>query len=163
MKRLTMLAVALVALPLLAEEAAKKPVPAPAPAAQEESPLVAAARRSNRLGKKPGSKVITNATLAKANAGTARITTTENTGTLNLPAPLPPARPTPEMEAAAKAEYDRKAAAVAKQKRKDLELMRLKKLEAASVRAEDGMLEENDPDDGSGDRDVAAAQKPPQS
>ena len=88
MKRaLTMLAAA-IALPLLAEEPAKttaaktadaKPkaaatsTAAPAPQ-QPESPLVAAARRANRLGKKPAN-VITNDNLVKAGSS-GHVTTT---------------------------------------------------------------------------------------
>jgi hypothetical protein len=172
MKRLTMLAVALTALPILAEEAAKKPAPARAPAPvaaasqgatsnSQESPLVAAARRSNRLGKKKPANLITNANLTKASG--ARVTTTENLGTINLPPPPPTPRPTPEMAAQAKKAEQMTKEEAAAQKQKLKELDRQKRLEAAASRAEDGMFGElEDPDDGTGDRDLQKEQKPPQ-
>lgn len=159
MKRLTMLAVALVALPILAEDAAKKP--APAPVQQQDSPLVAAARRSNRLGKKKPANLITNANLTKASG--ARVTTTENLGTINLPPPPDPPRATPEMAAQAKKAEQMTKDEVAAQKAKLKELDRQKRMEAAASQAEDGMFGDlEDPDDGSGDRDLQKAQKPPQ-
>lgn len=94
MNRTLTLAVVLTAVLPAFAAAEKKPVKtAKAPAAKapaatapvqttEESPLAAAARRANRLGKKPVN-VITNETLVKANTG--HVTTTTNQRTLNLP------------------------------------------------------------------------------
>ena len=76
----SMLTLALLALPVLAEEAKKTETPA------QDSPLVAAAKRANRLGKKP-TNVITNETVKKS-GNTGHVTTTTNPQG-NLPAPLP--------------------------------------------------------------------------
>ncbi len=82
-----------VALPLTAQDGQ--------PVQQPDSPLVAAAKRMNRKGKKPA-LVITNASLRQSGAASgAHVTTTASQSTLKVPAPLPPPRPTPEMEAAA--------------------------------------------------------------
>lgn len=106
MKRLLTLAAAiLLAAPLAAadgdqtakkkseEEAAKKAAAAkqaaPAPA-QEDSPLVAAAKRSKRLGKNP-TNVITNETVGSNKSGGAHITTTETQA--ELPAATKPDTP----------------------------------------------------------------------
>ncbi len=170
MKRSSIVALALAALPLFAEEPAKKTEPAAKPAAASQpappadSPLVAAARRTNRLGKKPA-KVITNSTLTKAGSATAHVTTTETQAPLILPPPLAEPRPTPEMVAKAKADDQRKKdAASAEQKRKDTAAWE-EKMKKAAERAEEGMYDsEEDPDYGDGDRDVQKAQseKPPQ-
>jgi len=110
------LTLALLALPLFAEEAKKSETPktettqaaaAPAQPAPVDSPLVAAAKRANRLGKKPSSKiVITNETLKSA-GGNAHVTTSEVQPAIKLP---PPAAPTSEMLANADAAARRKAA-----------------------------------------------------
>ena len=55
------------------------------PQAQPDSPLVAAAKRANRLGKKP-TNVITNATL-KTSGTTAHVTTTEKQSAIQMPKP----------------------------------------------------------------------------
>jgi hypothetical protein len=166
MKRPLMLAVAAAfALPLLAEDAAQKPAPAqpqaPAATQQQDSPLVAAARRANRLGKKPAN-VITNANLTKASG--ARVTTTKSQAPLRVPAAKPP-RPTPEMVHAAKLEQQRKDAAAAEEKRKQALADYEQRLAAAAARAEEGMHDElEDPDGGEGERDLQKVQseKPPQ-
>ena len=119
MKRALTMLTAVVALPLLADEPAKTTastatekrapavISAPAQQQQTDSPLVAAARRTNRLGKKPVN-VITNENLVKANSGSGHVTTTTQQGTLNLPAAAEPPRPTPEMKDAAHKEKMRK-------------------------------------------------------
>ena len=79
----------------------------PAPQAQkvEDSPLVAAAKRSKRLGKTP-TFVITHETLAQYRSG--HVTTTTVQRSVNVPEP----EPTPEMKAAKqKADAERIAAA----------------------------------------------------
>lgn len=95
----SMLTLALLALPVLAEEPKKTETPA------QDSPLVAAAKRSNRLGKKP-TNVITNETLKKSGAN-AHVTTTANQKKLPLPQPTiqqpkvaetKKAEPTPEQK-----------------------------------------------------------------
>jgi hypothetical protein len=175
MKRtLTILAVA-ITLPIAAEETAKpkaaetaKPQAAAAstdgtigstPAAQD-SPLVAAARRTNRRGKKP-SNVITNQTLARS--GDAKhVTTTTNQGTLHLPAPAPPLSPTPEMVAAQKAAEQRKKAEAEAEKKKAEEAKRQEQAARAANRTEDDVFDENDADGSQGERELEAEKKPPQ-
>jgi hypothetical protein len=88
---------------------------AAAPQAQPDSPLVAAAKRANRLGKKP-TNVITNATL-KSSGANAHVTTTEKQSVFQMPLPLEPPRDTPEM-AARKAQQEQRAK-VAEQTEKD--------------------------------------------
>lgn len=128
------------ALPLAAQEsAASQPaatatVSAAAP--QADSPLVAAAKRMKRKGKKP-TNVITNESLRQS-GGSAHVTTTVNQGTLNMPKAVPPPRPTPEMEAAWAAEAQRKdleKAAVAKKKAHEEAMLERARTAAA---AEDG-------------------------
>lgn len=94
MRRPLAVLVLAVALPLTAQNGQ--------PAQQVDSPLVAAAKRMNRKGKKPA-LVITNASLLRSGAASsgAHVTTTASQSVLKVPAPLPPLRPTPEMEAAA--------------------------------------------------------------
>lgn len=105
-------------------------------AAQPDSPLVAAAKRANRLGKKPGN-VITNATL-KSSGTNAHVTTTDKQAIFQMPRPLEPPRDTPEM-VAAKAQQDQraKAAEQAEKDRKAKEEQERKVQEAASA-AEEG-------------------------
>lgn len=178
MKRaLTIVAVAL-ALPLLAEEPAKKteekaaaaakaqpvakPQPVtltPAPAGQQDSPLVAAARRSNRLGRKPAN-VITNKTLRKASD--AHITTTENQTALQVP---PPPGPTPEMIHAQKREDERRQREAAEKRKREIEEKRQERIANAAERAEEGLYGDGEGDDeATGERDLqkANAKKPPQ-
>ena len=165
MKRLTMLAVSFAVLPLFAQEEAQKPAAtAPQPVVQEESPLVAAARRANRLGKKPRSPVITNDTLVKANAGTSRITTTDTQPPIKLNLSVKP-QPTPEMVAAEKAKWERDKAALTEKAKQAEEAKNRRRLSIAAERAEEGMYGElEDPDAGDGERDLQEAQsaKPPQ-
>jgi len=79
------------------------------PQAQPDSPLVAAAKRANRLGKKP-SKVITNETL-KSSGGNAHVTTTTRQTTIQMPKPLEPPRESPEMAAVRAQQVQRAKAA----------------------------------------------------
>lgn len=170
MQRLTIVAVAFAALPLFAEDAKKsEPKPAAQPAAaqapaQEESPLVAAARRANR-GAKKSKHVITNENLVKANSGTARITTTEKLRPIDL-SPLPAeVQPTPEMVAAQKAKEERAKVVIAEDERKAKAAAQEQRKAAAAERAEEGMYDEyEDPDYGEGERDLQQTQseKPPQ-
>jgi len=67
------------------------------PVVQQDSPLVAAAKRSNRLGKKPA-MVITNENLAHMDDSRGFTTTT---GQQPVTAPKGATAPTPEMQAAA--------------------------------------------------------------
>ena len=78
------------------------PVAQPQPVAASDSPLVAAAKRANRLGKKPAI-LITNDNLVHVNDGRG-FTTASNQA--NVTAPKGTAAPTPEMAAAAAAQKD---------------------------------------------------------
>ena len=97
MKKLLPLTIALFALPLFADEPAKKDTPqatavtttAAAQPASADSPLVAASKKSNRKGKTP-KNVITNETLKKSTS--AHITTT------TVQRPLPTAKPGAQTE-----------------------------------------------------------------
>ena len=147
-----------VAMPLLAEEKAKsaetqkaKPAQAAAttpaatvPAAQD-SPLVAAARRMNRLGKKP-TNVITNETLTKS-SGTAHVTTAS---TPLKPIVLPPAagtpNPTPEMVAAAKVAEERKKAEMAAAQKAKAEEARRGRVETGARMSEESLEERYEAD-----------------
>lgn len=131
--------------------------PEPAPA---ESAMVAAARRANRLGKKP-SRVITNETLKKSE-GTAHITTTKVQTPVVLPTtpPRPPeAKPAvePAKEPPPPSEEELRKAREEKEKR----------LAAAAEAAEQGYYEDPDHDPAIAEKaaDDAAApqeeQKPP--
>lgn len=159
MKRALCLVVAL-ALPLAAEETKQKPAdaaPRTQPAAsqaQPDSPLVAAAKRANRLGRKPAAPVITNETLKQSGAN-AHVTTTSAQRPLVLPPNLPAPRPTPEMQAdAAKATREKLLAEQAAKKQKaDAENARKEAAAAAAV--EDGY------DGGQEDADEFAGQAPP--
>lgn len=137
----------LLALPLAADEAKSETPPAPQPttlsqqpAAAQDSPLVAAAKRTGRLGKKP-TNVITNETV-KNSGSKAHITTTTDQRTLNMPPPAKPARPTPEMVHNEKLERRRKADEAAAEKRQKAEEARQLRLARAAE-----MSEEEHPDD----------------
>lgn len=98
-RTLTFAAVLVVAVPLFAAESKTVANPTQAPA-QGDSPLVAAAKRTNRLGKKPG-YVITNENLVTTGG---HFTTTGSQPPVPNP-PIPtgeaaPATPTPQTAAA---------------------------------------------------------------
>ena len=114
------------------------------PAAQD-SPLVAAAKRANRKGKKP-TNVITNETLKKS-GGSAHVTTTTKQAPLKMPAPDPVVRPTPEMTHYMQVDAERKKqeeTAVAKKKAQE---ERKTKIAAAAERAEEEHPDDDDPAD----------------
>jgi hypothetical protein len=135
------------ALPVLAEEkkastattetaATTTAAAANAQPAQPDSPLVAAAKRAKRLGKKP-SNVITNETL-KTSGGNAHVTTTTQQATIQMPKPLEPPRDTPEMIAAKEQAAQRaKAAQQAAVERKAKE-EQAKKTEAEAAARDEG-------------------------
>ncbi len=170
MKRaLTILALA--AVPVFADEPAKKTetdVARPhtisaAPASPADSPLVAAARRTNRA--KKSAHKITNANVGKSGKN-AHITTTAVQEPIFMPAPLPPSAPTADMKHAAAREKARKAAeAAADAKKKQDEEARLKQA-AQAERLEEGMYGDTDADvdygDGQQQEPPQAEKKPPQ-
>lgn len=142
------LALPILALPILADEKkAEKAATttttttatttaAAEPQAQPDSPLVAAAKRANRLGKKP-TNLITNATL-KTSGTNAHVTTTDKQAIFQMPKPLEPPRDTPEM-AAAKAQQEQRAKA-AEQAEKDRKAKeeQQKKVQAEAAATEEG-------------------------
>lgn len=154
------LALALLALPLVADEPKKSETKAAAtqPAA-EDSPLVAASKRMNRLGRKPKSKVITNETLKQAGDG-AHVTTSEQQPAIRMPAPSRAPEPTPEMMAAKKRAEEQKLAAEAEAAKQKAEEQRLRRMAAASEMAEEEYPDDVDPAEAEKAlRDAAEAQK----
>ncbi len=145
MRALT-IALVLAALPVAAEEKKKSADPAApattaaaaAPAAQQQpdSPLVAAAKRANRLGKKPA-KVITNESL-KTSGQNAHITTTATQAPLVMPKPLDPPRPTPEMEAARAQQAQKQKQAEEAEKQRKAKEAQERKAQADAAAREDG-------------------------
>jgi hypothetical protein len=131
-----MIALAVLALPLFAEEPKKPAQPVP------DSPLVAAAKRANRLGRKPASKiVITNATLESSGAN-AHVTTTEKLGSVTLPPPPPPPV---EVVLAQQAAERRKIAAEAEAKKQKTAEQRKAIIRAASQANEEEFPDDVDP------------------
>lgn len=142
MKKVLTLTLALFALPLVADEPAKKDEPQkagaqgtvltpPPPAATGDSPLVAASKRSGRKGKKPAN-VITNETLKQPK--NAHITTTNNPGPAPYQVDPQIAINRAKREKAAKEIADKKAAA-AEQALKDKDAKQ-RRLAAAAAAAE---------------------------
>lgn len=165
MKRAVTLSMTLAfALPLLAEEtkkpetkksetAAQQPLPSVQQApATGDSPLVQAAKRANRLGRKPATAVITNESLARSKGG--HVTTTSAQAPIKLP---PPDQPTAaEKAAAARKEAEaRRQAYAAEQARKKAEEEK-RRQERMAAAHEEG-FEEGQQDDADG----FAGQAPP--
>ena len=162
MKRALTITLAMaVALPLFAEEpkkSDKKTTTASTaqiqeqtskPVTQQDSPLVAAAKRANRLGKKK-TNVITNETLSQYGKN-ARITTgSENPAALPALGPAP--APTPEMQMDAKRAAERKKAQEADAKAKKLAEEREKKLAYAASQAEEGLYDSDEDDPAAAER-----------
>lgn len=144
--------VLVLALPLMAEEkkaeekqaaTATASTASEAQAVQPDSPLVAAAKRANRLGKKPA-YVITNETL-RTSGGSAHVTTTTNQPAIQMPKPLEPPRPTPEMVAAqAQAKERKKLAEQAEKDRlaREEQVRRAEQEAAAREEGYDGMQDD---------------------
>ncbi len=124
----------------------------------EDSPMVAAAKRANRKGKKPAN-VITNETLSKS-GGSAHVTTTTAQKPFVAPPPYVAPPPTPDMIAQQQREAAKKRAAgeaAAQVKAADA---KKKSTEAAAAAAEEGLFDndaEVDPP-----QTGTANQKPPQ-
>lgn len=173
MKRLVILSVtAALALPLVADEP-KKSETAPAqtqsvaPATDDvvspnDSPLVAASKRSKRRNKKAGANVITNETL-KASKG--HVTTTTNQREVNVPVPslTPHEEKLQEQKDIARAEA--KVRTIGEEQKKKAEEEQQRKLAAAAGAAEEGMFESLEGDPATAEaaaEDAAKQQKPPQ-
>ena len=165
MRRALTIALAVVALPLFAEEkktTTQQTTTTAAAPAQQDSPLVAAAKRSKRLGKKP-TNVITNETLTKA-GGNVHVTTTTEQREIRMPKPLDPPTPTLDMAAARMAEAHRKQLAEIEAKRKKAEETKQRAAAAAAARSEEGLYdgEDVDPAQAEQGQENASQQKPPQ-
>lgn len=104
---------------------------------QTDSPLVAAAKRANRLGKKKPANVITNATL-KSSGTNAHVTTTERQAIFQMPQALEPPRDTPEMAAAKAQAAQRAKAAEQAEADKKVKEEQAKKDQTASAAREEG-------------------------
>lgn len=76
--------ITMLAVPLFADEPKKAAEPV------QDSPLVAAAKRANRRGRKPASKVVITDETLKSSGANAHVTTTEKLGSVALPPPSPP-------------------------------------------------------------------------
>lgn len=162
MKRALTILAAVLALPLMAGEQPAAPAAGSGVAtatAQQDSPLVAAARRANRRGKKP-TNLITNETLRQAGAG-AHVTST--TAQINVHVSNDPLRPTPEMAAAKAAEIQRKQLEAEAARKKQAEEARLKARGAAAAAAEEDFYADGDTDPAQAEKaqQDANQQKPP--
>ena len=143
MKHVILPVILAVTLPAWAAEQKANPPAQQPPAAQEDSPLVAAAKRAGRLNKKPGF-VITNDTLAQMNGGRT-LTTTSRQPDIVMPAPLPPIEPTPEMKAAAQAAKEREARAKMDEQKKKVQQERMSKAQQRASQYEDESYLDDDP------------------
>ena len=168
MKRALTTLAAAIAVTALAEEPAKttttqkpaaqpKTISAPAPQ-QLESPLVAAARRANRLGKKP-TNVITNDTLVRSGV---HVTTTEKMTPMNVASTI--AQPTAETEMLRLRNEQRKADEARARKEAEAKAKKEQKYAATMERAENGMVDDAEADESLAERDLQKeqSQKPPQ-
>jgi hypothetical protein len=144
MKRLALLLFC--ALPVLADDGKATPTPT----VQEDSPLVAAAKRNGRA--KMPRKVITNATV-KASKG--HITTTATQRPLDLKPLPPPVDPAPAGKAGKEAQTTKDAAA------KKAAATRERRTAAAAAAAEEGMYDRVDDDPALAEAALEADQKPP--
>jgi len=140
------LALALLAFPLAADDAKKTEPKAAAPQpAPEDSPLVAASKRMNRLGRKPKSKiVITNETLKQSGEG-AHVTTSEQQPAIKMPAPSPATKPTPEMVAAKRTAEQKQAAARQTAAEQQAEQQKRERVAMAAEAAEEEYPDDVDP------------------
>ena len=130
---------------------------APAAAAPVDSPLVAAAKRANRKGRKPA-HVITNDTLNKSGAGT-HVTTTAQQRPLVMPkAPVPPR----DVPTAPAGEVQKRIAEQEAAAKKAAESQTLSAAEAAAA-AEEGVYDDLETDPAQAEKaHEDANRKPPQ-
>lgn len=136
MKRfVTAAAAVLLALPLLAAEQKTWDTSQAAP---KDSPLVAAAKAANRLGKKPAF-VITNETLKTMT--NAHFTTTDNARSIEVPKPVP----TPDMVAHERAQQARATAETQAAKTQKAQQEQQARIQRANADHEDGMGLDGDP------------------
>jgi len=142
MKHVIFPAILAVTIPLWAGEQKETAAPAPAPQ-QQDSPLVAAAKRAGRLNKKP-TFVITNETLAQMNGGRLSVSNTPQRPIV-LPAPLPPLPPTSEMAAAEKAAKESATRSKMAAEEKKVHDARMSKAQQKASQYEDESYLDDDP------------------
>lgn len=156
MKMLLLLPLAvLVSMPLHADEPkAQETASAAAEPAPADSPLVSAAKRANRLGKKKPANVITNESVKRSKG---HITTTTVQHSVDVPKPqMAPS----EAAALKKRQADREAARVrltAEAKAREQEEAALAKRARAAAIAEEGYYENPDDDPARAEQDAEQA------
>jgi hypothetical protein len=128
-------------------------------ATAEDSPMVAAAKRANRKGKKPAN-VITNETLSKS-GGSAHVTTTATQKPFVAPKPYVPPPPTPDMVAQQQREAAKKRASAQAAAQAKAEEAKSQSTEA-TVSAGEEALFENDEEADPAQQTGTVDQKPPQ-
>lgn len=134
---------------VFADDAEKKPAPETTTTA--DSPMVAAAKRANRKGKK-AENVITNETLNKSGAG-AHVTTTAKQRPLTVP--KEPPHPTPEMLAVQAREAEKRRVAAEAAKEQKAAEAKERAVAAAAAAAEEGLYDADE-------LEPAEPAKPPQ-
>ena len=157
MKRSLMLTLLLTAaLPLCADDPkpaqpeAAAPEAATTATAPEESPLVRAARRANRLGRKPGT-VITNESVKKSKG---HITTTTNQRPLVIPKPEMASDEAAAIKKRNLAREQAKVLVIGEEKKKQQELEALERRARAAEMAEEGYFEDPEDDPARAERDA---------
>jgi hypothetical protein len=123
----------------------------------EDSPMVAAAKRANRKGKKPAN-VITNETLSKS-GGSAHVTTTATQKPFVAPKPYVAPRPTPDMVAQQERDAAKRRASTEAAAQVKAEEAKKNTTEAAASTAEEGLF---DDDEVEAAQTATTTQKPPQ-
>ncbi|HVG23089.1 MAG TPA: hypothetical protein VND45_02945 [Thermoanaerobaculia bacterium] len=155
MKHIVMVVALALPVLVLADEA-KPAQPQPR---TEDSPMVAAAKRANRKGRKPAN-VITNATLAKS-GGNAHITTTAHQAPIVLP--KAPVAASAEVKAIQARDKEKRRAAASAEAVKKAGESREQADAAAAAAAEDGMYEDREHDPAQAEKaQEDASRKPPQ-
>jgi len=134
---------------------------APQATQTQDSPLVAAAKRANRKGRK-ATNVITNETLAKSGAG-AHITTTATQRPFVAPKPYEAPAPTPEMVAMQVREAEKRRAAEQAEAQKKAEETQKRAAAAAAAASEEGVYDDEEVDPAQAEKTQGEAnRKPPQ-
>jgi hypothetical protein len=129
--------------------------------AQPDSPMVAAAKRANRKGRK-ATNVITNETLAKS-GGNAHVTTTATQQPFVAPKPYVAPSPTPEMVAQQERDAAKRRAAAASDARARAHEARQRTNEAAAAAEDEAGYDDADVDPAQAENtQQETTQKPPQ-
>ncbi len=123
--------------PAKTETTAQTTSTAAAPATQPDSPLVAAAKRANRKGRKSTAILITDENL-KSSGTNAHVTTTTNNTTIQMPKPLEAPHPTPEMEHVRQQAEHQKQVAEKEAKERKVQEDKERAAQRAAAAAEEG-------------------------